>query len=272
MNTVRWIAPFIIGLSLGVMPELVKSNSAQAQNSASAPAELKALVTQVDQAANSRNLDGVMALFAANFTHSDGLTRDALEKTLTELWQLYPQLNHQTEILSWKKEGNAFVVETKTTLTGSKPLGNQAKPEGGMARTSRELKLNSTLRSRQRWENQKLVRQEILSERTMMTSGANPPTVKVLLPEQVKTGQQYSFDTIVSEPLGTDLLLGGVADSAVKPANYLTPEPMDLEVLSAGGLFKQGVAPTTPDNRWISAVLIRGDGITMITQRLRVVR
>ncbi len=271
MNTVRWIAPLIISLSLGAAAELVNPNSVQAQTRTSAPAELKTLVEQVDQAANNRNLAGVVDFFAPNFTHSDGLTRETLEKTLTELWQLYPELQYQTEILSWRKEGNAFVVETKTTINGSKPLTQPAEGEA-TARTNRQLKLTSTLRSRQRWENQKLVKQDILSESTMLTSGENPPTVKLQLPEQVRTGQRYTFDAIVDEPLGTDLLLGGVSDSAVTASHYLTPEPIDLEVLSAGGLFKQAVAPTTTDQRWMSAVLIRGDGMTMVTQRLRVVR
>ncbi|MDY7021874.1 MAG: nuclear transport factor 2 family protein, partial [Cyanobacteriota bacterium] len=32
-----------------------------------------------------------------------------------------------------------------------------------------------------------------------------------------------------------------------------------------------GRAPTTPGNQWISAVLVRGNGVTMITQRVQVV-
>ena len=47
---------------------------------------------------------------------------------------------------------------------------------------------------------------------------------------------------------------------------------MDLELLTSGGLFKVGRAPSTPGNQWISAVISRSDGMTMMTQRLQVVK
>jgi hypothetical protein len=50
----------------------------------------------------------------------------------------------------------------------------------------------------------------------------------------------------------------------------LTPRPLDLEALSAGGLFKVGKAPMKPDQRWISSILIREDGIVIDTRRLTV--
>ena len=39
--------------------------------------------------------------------------------------------------------------------------------------------------AQQQFENQKIVRQEILAERSQITSGTNPPNVKLNLPEQV---------------------------------------------------------------------------------------
>jgi len=150
------------------------------------------------------------------------------------------------------------VVETETQISGELE-------EKGINQT-----LKSTIRSRQRIENGKILRQEVLSERTEMTSGDNPPTVEVNLPEQVRIGQSYNLDAIVQEPLGTDLLLGGVSETPVRANNYLATLPASVDLLSAGGLYKQGVAPARADQRWISIVLIRGGGMTTITQRLRV--
>jgi hypothetical protein len=96
--------------------------------------------------------------------------------------------------------------------------------------------------------------------------------VNFQLPEQVLIGQRFSLDAIVQEPLGNDVLLGAVLEEPINIQSYLESESIDLELLSAGGLFKLGTAPVIPEPRWISAVLIRGDGITMITQRLRVVK
>jgi hypothetical protein len=133
------------------------------------------------------------------------------------------------------------------------------------------MKLESSLRSRQRFENQKIVQQEVLAERTQISSGANPPTVQVNLPEQVRVGQPYNFDVIVKEPLGNNLLLGTALEEQIKPERFTKPADLKLELLSAGGIFKLGKAPLKEDNRWVSAVLIREGGMIMVTQRLQVV-
>ncbi|MEL6322279.1 MAG: nuclear transport factor 2 family protein, partial [Cyanobacteria bacterium J06626_14] len=52
---------------------------------------------------------------------------------------------------------------------------------------------------------------------------------------------------------------------------YLNPAVITLDLLSAGGLFKVGVAPAEVGDRWISAVVVRDDGITALTRRLQVV-
>lgn len=223
-----------------------------------APPELVNLLSQIDTAANQRNVEGVLQFYSPNFTHSDGLTRQSLAQSLTQLWQRYPHLRYQTRLQSWKPEGNAIVAETITNIGSA------------IAQQPTNTVFNATIRSRQRYEDGKIVRQDILSERSQIKVGDKPPTVKVNLPEQVNTGQQYNFDAIVQEPLGDDYLLGAVIEEPIKPENYLKPSKVDLELLTSGGLFKVGKAPIQPSNQWISAVLIRGDGMTLVTQRLNV--
>ncbi|MDJ1171425.1 nuclear transport factor 2 family protein [Roseofilum sp. BLCC_M154] len=224
------------------------------------PNELKQVIEQIDSNASQQNLEGVLAFYDRQFKSDDGLTRSSLAEVLAGFWQDYSQIRYSTEIESWKQEGNAWIAETVTKIQGQKMM------------MGRSMDMRSEIRSRQRLENQKLVQQEILSERTILTSGNNPPTVDFLLPEQVLIGQRFSVDAIVQEPLGNDVLLGAVLEEPINVDNYLESESIDLELLSAGGLFKLGTAPVIPEPRWISAVLIRGDGITMITQRLRVVK
>ncbi|MDB9372991.1 nuclear transport factor 2 family protein [Nodularia sphaerocarpa] len=225
-----------------------------------APTELKNLLTQMDAAASQGNIKGVMQLYSPNFTHGDGLNAQSLEKSLLALWKRYPQLRYSTQLQSWKAEGNAIVAETVTNITGL-PSAN-----------SKDLALNSTIKSRQRIQGAKIVHQEILSERSLLTSGNKPPQVDVNLPQQVKVGQQYSFDAIVQEPLGDDFLLGTALEEPVQVSQYLNPTSVELELLTSGGIFKVGRAPSTPGNRWVSAVILRGGGMTMVTQRLQVVR
>ncbi|YAF94196.1 MAG: nuclear transport factor 2 family protein [Nodularia sp. CChRGM 3473] len=228
--------------------------------SQNAPAELKNLLTQIDEAASKGDIKAVMQLYSPNFTHGDGLNRQTLEQSLTSLWQRHPQLRYSTQLESWKSEGNVIVAETVTNITGL-PSAN-----------SNNLALNATIKSRQRIQDAKIVSQEILSERTLLTAGSKPPQVDVNLPQQVKVGQQYNFDAIVQEPLGDDFLLGTALEEPVQANKYLNPTSVDLELLTSGGLFKVGRAPSTPGNQWVSAVILRGDGMTMVTQRLQVVK
>ncbi len=263
-----WKILLLLTLALGATVESATLRQAQAQpqpqtlfaaTPATAPQSLKSTLTQIDAAANGRNLKAVMQFYSPNFTHSDGLTRQTLEKTLADFWQRYPTLNYRTELKSWRPNGQGFIAETVTTITGTQPAGNQ------------KLALKATITARQRIAGQKILRQEILSERSQVTSGAKPPTVQVNLPQQVKVGQTYNFDAIVKEPLGDGLLLGAALEEPITPGNYLKNGPVKLEALSSGGIFKVGKAPAQAASRWLSAILIREGGMTMISQRLQVV-
>ncbi|WP_416671015.1 nuclear transport factor 2 family protein [Egbenema bharatensis] len=268
-QTLRWVPSVLLGLmvswaggvSAQVAPGVPGDRLEMAQSAdGTAPAEIVETLTQIDAAANQADLETVLRFYSPNFRTSDGLTYENLEQNLAELWERYPNLTYQTQLNSWEADGLAIVIETTTTITGSQ--SNADRPQT----------LNSTITSRQRLENSLIVEQEILSEQTQVMIGDSPPVVEVLLPEQVSIGQTFEFDAIVQEPLGNRLLLGAAIDERVQSEGYFAAVPISLEVLSSGGLFKLGRAPAAPDSHWISAVLIREDGITTVTQRLRIVR
>ncbi|MEG4942177.1 nuclear transport factor 2 family protein [Microcoleus sp. F4-D5] len=231
-----------------------------AQTTANAPAPLTKALTEIDAAANRRDVKAVMAFYSPNFTHSDGLNTQSMAKALTQLWDRYPSLNYRTEIKSWKTEGSATIAETVTTIAGTQ------KKDG------RELTLKATIRSQQRFEGEKIVKQEILAEQTQLSSGQNPPTIQVNVPEQVKVGEEYHFDAIVREPIGDDILIGTVLEEPITEKTFFNPSEVELELLNSGGIFKVGKAPATPENRWVSAVLMRQGGIATVSVRLRVVK
>ncbi|MBN3947125.1 MAG: nuclear transport factor 2 family protein [Nostoc sp.] len=251
-----------LGLTSGWQPiqattpqQLVQATTAQ-----NAPAELKNLLTQVDAAASRGDVKGVLQFYSPNFTHGDGLTRQTMEKSLISLWQRYPKLQYSTKLLSSKPEGNGIIAETETKITGLP------------SSSANNLTLDATIKSRQRIAGGKIVRQDILSERTLLTSGSKPPQIEIKLPQQVQVGQKYNFDAIVKEPLGDDFLLGSALEESIQPDKFINPTSVDLELLTSGGLFKVGQAPSIPGSQWISAVILRGNGMTMITQRLQVVK
>ncbi|BAZ03625.1 nuclear transport factor 2 family protein [Calothrix sp. NIES-3974] len=224
------------------------------------PAQLQNLIAQIDNAANKGDVKGVIQHYSPNFTHTDGLNRQQMEQALTSLWKRYPRLRYNTTIQSWKSEGNTITAETITKISGL-PSSNR-----------NNFALNSTIRSRQRIVGTKIESQEVLSERTLITAGAKPPQVEVKAPEKVKVGQQFSFDAIVQEPMGDDYLLGTALNEPIQPERFLNPTSVELQLLNAGGLFKIGRAPNNPGSHWLSAVIMRGEGTTMVTQRIQVVK
>lgn len=223
-----------------------------------APGELVQIIDQIEAASDAKNIETVLAAYSQSFATADGFNRAQLEQTLRQFWEQYSALDYEIELVSWEPAAGGFAVETVTRI-----IGTQARPE-------RELTLNAEVRSRQRFEGGQIVYQEILTERSRLTAGSNPPSLNIMLPEQVEPGARYGFDAIVQEPLGNRSLLGVALDEGVTAEDFLAPRPLTLENLNAGGLFKIGQATEQPDSRWVSAVIVREDGMTVETRRLRV--
>ena len=249
---------WLISLLLGCGFNFNLAIATKAESAKNAPEELTAIITQIEEAANRQDIEGVMKFYDSNFDHSDGLRRSSVAQSLRELWAKYSRLNYRTELQSWDKVGDELVAETLTYIQGTQ------------RNDGRVIRLDSTLRSRQYFVEQKLIRQEIIAERTELNSGTNPPKIQLILPETVNVGDKFNFDVIVTEPLGEDLLLGAAVEEQAVSNRYLNPNSFELELLPAGGIFKLVKAPLLPDNHWYSAILVRGDGMTLITQRVKI--
>ena len=254
LKPANWSMAFL--LSLGMMLNLASNLRAEDPNTA--PPQLKALIGQMDAAGNQKNFEQIKTFYSPKFTNSDGLSYADLEQSLKSLWKRYPDLKYTTELISWEKQGDNLVAQTETKIEGTGKL------------QANSAKLNGTIQSRQVFQGDKLVSQEILNEKITLTSGTKPPNIEVKLPESVRPGQEFDFDVILKDPIGNNLFAGAAMNQAVDTDNYLNPSPLDLELLQAGGLFKRSKAPTKPENRWLSGVLIGADGITWVIQRLRV--
>ncbi|WP_293114508.1 nuclear transport factor 2 family protein [Okeania sp. SIO1I7] len=238
---------------------VLSSNLTLAEERDKTPDELTELLKKIDRAASRQDLDDVMDFYSNDFTNSDGLNRENLSEALSKFWQLYQSVKYRTEVKSWETDGDAIVAETVTYITGIQQMNN------------RNIKLKSTITSKQRYEDKKIVEQEILAERNQLTSGKNPPTINVNLPEEVEVGEKYNFDVIVAEPLGEQIMLGAAWEEPINENSYnLESANFKLELLPSGGIFKIGEATENYQDRWLSAVLMRKGGITISTHRLRV--
>ncbi|MGF1492264.1 MAG: nuclear transport factor 2 family protein [Microcoleaceae cyanobacterium] len=235
------------------------SDTTSDQTSEPAPDALVQVIEGLNRAANDQDIDAVMAFYGSEFMNSDGLNHEALEEGLVQFWQRCTTLEYQTNLKSWKQEGAAIVAVTETQIFATEKLDG------------RELALSAVITSEQRVENGKIVQQQILMEETQFRSGEEPPTVTFDLPKTVGTEAKFDIDVVIQEPLNRDLLLGTVVEEPVRPRGYFVSAPFQLEQLSAGGLFKLGEAPSTPQTNWVSAILIRPGGMTAVTRRLQVV-
>lgn len=233
-----------------------------AQSSKPAPAELSNIVFAMDKAASSQDIETVMKFYAPTFSHSDGLDRDRYKQVLRDLWQRYKKISYRTEISNWEKQGDLITAETVTMVQGMKGAENDNfKLDARLISTQTYTTVNGQLQ---------VVSQKILSEQSSLTSGDSPPPVKLKAPELIGVGRQYVLDAIVTEPLGTSLVLGAAIEEPVEAKNFLNQSTINLRPLKAGGLFKIGQAPFTSGDHWISVVLVRESGITITSQRLRV--
>ncbi len=253
MTPNRWFISLLLGLGLSASV----SAALQAASPETAPADLKTLITQIEAAANRHDLEQVMSFHSPAFTSTDGLTTQVLSQSLPKLWQRYPNLAYTTQLQAWEQQGEEWIADTATQVKGTSN-------EGG-----RVIQLESTLKSRQTFKNGKLIAQTIVDEQTRLTTGQNPPQVEVNLPNTVRVGQEFDFDVIVTEPLGNDLLAGTAIGENTRGDGYLAPGTLELQLLQAGGLFKRVKAPEKPGDRWFSAILVRNEGIVLITKRVR---
>jgi hypothetical protein len=264
----RFIPTAALGLLMLMLPLAVHSQtqpaSKQPTPASKQPASASkqpslAVFTALDEAANQRNLDQLLSLYSDDFRSGDGLNRKDLAQSLKSFWQRFADLRYSTEVIDSKTTAEGTTIEALTRITGQGSIDK------------RPVKLEAELRSRYQIQNNRIVRQDILAERTQLRTGQSPPTLDIQLPEQVLTGQSFNFDAIVREPLDNDLLVGGIMQEPVSISALLDPKKAELEPLKAGGVFKTSRAPQTPGNLWVTAMVIRKGGITAISQRLRVV-
>jgi hypothetical protein len=221
------------------------------------PLEVNQAIEGMETAANQQDVEQLLKFYSREFSNSDGLRYETVGKALERLWQNYPDLDYEIILESWSKEGNEILAETTTNISGIATVEGE----------TQELK--STIRSRQYFQGNQLVRQEIISESTDITAG-NPPEVEVIVPSQAKTHEQFSFDVIVQEPLEDGILLGAAIEEQTRSDRYLQPSTFELAPLASGGIFKQVTAPGLPGAYWLSGIIIQGDGKITVTRRVTV--
>jgi len=247
---------FLVLLSLSFTA--TKLNIALAQSNNNTPKELLELVNKIDLAANNKDLKSTKENISPSFTNSDGLNYEKFISSLEKFWSKYDNLKYTTKIESWTENNNELVATTVTNIEGSYIINNQ------------KFILNSEIKAEQYFVNNQLIKYNILEEKNEITSGEKPPVVTFNLPKKEKPGQEFDFDVILQDPVGSDLILGAALEEKIDSSLYLKPSSLELDTLFAGGIFKRVKLPLTPEDHWYSVILIRADGLRMITQRVNI--
>jgi hypothetical protein len=259
MSMKSWYRLATIALAVGCGQAVTPAARADISMLA-APTALKTLLTKIDTAANQRKLPELSGYYSPSFMTSDGLNKTTWQQSLGQFWQAYNNLSYTTTLESWQGSGSTYTANTVTKITGTQKLDG------------RTLNLQATIHSQQKIVGGQIVQQQVLQERTQVSSGTKPPTIELTLPNKLQTNAEYNLDAIVTEPLGEDVLLGTTIEQPVSAQSYGKPANYKLELLTAGGLFKIARAPGKSGDYWFSTIFIRPTGMTTLTQRVRVVR
>ena len=225
-------------------------------------------MASLDAAASKRDLDAVLGFYSANFRHSDGLSKDEYGKILAALWQRYNQIQYTSRLVKWELKDGQLIAEVATEVRGVKSKDNDDFTLRASL-TTRQTYTKADSTGKLGWQ---IVGQEVLTETSSLSTGETPPPVNLRVPTIIGVGRQYVLDAIVTEPVGNGILLGATLDRPVNNANYNRDETIDLAPLRAGGVFKIGQAPFRAGDRWVSVVIVRQNGMTIASQRMKVSR
>lgn len=255
------ILAIVVGCQQAILlPARSQTSKSEGNAATTAPAALTTILTKIDTAASQRQLPELLRYYSPNFSTSDGLNKAAWQQSLNKFWQSYNNLKYTTTLENWKSQENGYTARTTTKITGIQNLNG------------RTQNLLATIQSRQKIVGGQIVQQQILQERTQISSGTKPPTIEINLPERLQTNAEYTLDAIVTEPLGEDVLMGTTVEQPVSAQGYDLQTKYKLELLTAGGLFKIARAPGKSGDYWVSTMFIRPSGMTTLTQRVHVVR
>jgi hypothetical protein len=229
------------------------------------PEALKELLDRQISAANTQDLEAVMATYHPEFQHGDNLSLVQMEEAIADLWRKHENLEYEVAIKSWDDRGPDLVATLVTEVDG-----RQRSDRGSFRMNGLQEVRNYYRPDPENPEELLLLKQEIIRESYTLTSGDAPPTVTMKLPDIVQTGSTYDLEAIVEEPLRDNVVLGTVIEEPITAARYTQDSSYPLEPLQAGGLFRTADAPSQPGKEWISVMLVSQGGITLESRRITI--
>ena len=116
----------------------------------------------------------------------------------------------------------------------------------------------------------RILGQEVLKEESWIYSGDQRLPVTLQIPDAVLTGQRYDVDVILTDPLNSGLLAGGILEVSPDAVETMGAPTIQLVTLNAGGLFKRVQAPYTSGGQTWTVMLVHPDGTLITSKRVQV--
>jgi hypothetical protein len=225
--------------ALGVSPALAASPT---------PTQLQALETALNSSDD--------AALAALLSNGPGLNTEELKKRRQQLRGTFPDAR-------WEVKSGPELQSGQSSVT--------VKVSGTRRQGGSTYRLDAEQRLSLQTDGQRFNGQTIWREQSILRSGENAPTVSLLIPDAVLTGQRYDVAVIFDDPLDGALVAGGIRPISAEEVMAMESPRLDLSALGGGGLFKVVQAPQTPGAQTWAVLLVHPKGVVSATKRVRVV-
>ncbi len=200
---------------------------------------------------------------ALNNGSEQGLEAVVAPELLPTLARRYQTFRNDFPSLTWAVRPAEPLADGRSTLLVT---ANGATTAQGVS-----YQLQSEERLAIRTDAGRLVAQDVISQESLLRSGARPLQVTMGIPDVVLTGSRYDIDLIVDEPLGQAMLAGGVIELTDQQLATLSRPNLQLAPLGGGGLFKSVQAPQRPGSQTWALMLVHPDGVVTATKRVQIV-
>lgn len=185
-----------------------------------------------------------------------GLNPEELKRRRLQLRQQFPDARWEVKEGPALRDGQASVT---LKVSGTRQQGGST------------FRLDAEQRLSLQTDGQRFNGQTIWREQSLLRSGENSPSVSVLIPDAVLTGQRYDVDVIFDDPLDGALVAGGIQPITPEQVIAMESPRLELTALGGGGIFKMVQAPQTPGAQTWAVLLVHPKGVISATKRVRVV-
>lgn len=194
------------------------------------------ILINIQNGLNNRDYKSISEYFEGNEIIN---LKDKFSKTIKE----FPNAKWLIKI-SDANQNNNYIFHIK--FSGSKVINNK------------EYILNSNFDYKFILVNGKITNGVIKNLLTTVRNDKNKLDIDILIPDKVLTGSNYYLDIIVNNPLDNSIIAGGIKEYQ---EDSLFDEPIILEPLSSGGLYKVTRAPSKPGSQIWSGMIAHPKGL-----------